>query len=184
MMNIFYGKRSERGSTLVEVVISMIILTVGLMAALSALTYGLLYSQEAEKKTQAKEIAASIVENIFAVRDIKSKDQLAISGWDAVQIKRDDNGGIFTDGWFPVREQPGQDGIYGTEDDSCPANQGCASAATIVPGYERNITISDLAENGVVRKRRIDVNVRYRATNSALRQETISTIIADLPRKE
>lgn len=184
MTNAYQANKSQQGSTLAEVSISIVVLSVGLLAMLSALTYALLYAQEAEKKTQAKEIAASIVENVFAIRDIKSKGDLALDGWEAVQVKRNGNEGIFIDGWFPVREQPGADGVYGTADDSCTNAQGCATAPTIVSGYERNIAISDLVENGVVRKRRVDVNVRYKGTGQSLRQETISTIIANLPRKD
>lgn len=172
----------ETGSTYIEVIISMVILTVGLLAMLSALTYALLYEREAEKKTQAKEIAGSIVENIFAIRDIQAQDNLAISGWDAVQIKQAGNTGIFVDGWFPVREAPGADGIYGTTDDSCAAGGTCTTAA-IVPGYERKIAITDVVENGIARKRRIDVTVRYRTIGTLFRQETLSTIIANLPMK-
>lgn len=175
-------RRRQSGSTLAEVVISIVILTVGLLGALSAMTYSLLYAQEAEKKTRAKEIAGSIVENIFAIRDLKSQENLAIDGWDAIQVKQTGNNGIFSSGWFPVREEPGSDGIYGTNDDSCAAGATC-SAPTLVSGYERSIIIKELTENGVVRKKRIEVSVRYRATNRALRQETISTIIANLPRE-
>lgn len=172
----------ESGSTLAEVILSIVILSVGLLGVLSAMTYALLYAQEAEKKTRAKEIAGSIVENIFAIRDLKSQEELAIDGWDAIQIKKTDNSGIFSSGWFPVREEPGADGIYGTNDDSCAAAATC-SAQTIVAGYERNIIIENIQENGSIRKKRIEVNVRYRATNRALRQETIATLIANLPRE-
>lgn len=181
--NAFIKKNNESGSTLLEVIISMVILTVGLLGMISAMSYAMLYAQEAEKKTRAKEIAASIVENIFAIRDLKPKSSLSISGWDNIQIKKDDNTGIFRADWFPVREEPGTDGIYGTTDDSCAADTTC-SAPTVVDGYERSIIIKGIEENGVVRKKRIDVSVRYRATNRAFRQETISTIVANLPREE
>jgi hypothetical protein len=83
-------------------------------------------------------------------------------------------------GWFPVRAGPGVDGIYGTTDDSCDAGGFCTSEP-VAAGYERNIAITDIVENGVVRKRHIEVNVRYRAIGGVYRQETISTIIANLP---
>jgi type II secretory pathway pseudopilin PulG len=172
--------KGEAGFSYIETIISMVILTVGLLAVLSAMTFALLYGQVAEKKTQAKEIASSIVENIFAVRDIQSQGGLAIDGWEAVQIKQTGNGGIFISGWFPVRAGPGVDGIYGTADDSCQAGGNCTSEP-VAEGYERNIAITNIVENGVVRKRLINVNVRYRAIGGVYRQETISKIIANLP---
>lgn len=171
---------SEAGFSYIETIISMVILTVGLLGALSGTTFSLLYAQQSEKKTRAKEIAGSIIENVFAIRDIQSQDGLAISGFDAVQIKSGDNAGIFMDGWFPVREGSGADGIYGTADDSCAAGASC-TGAPIVPGYDRKIEIIDIVENGVVRKRRINVSVRYRTNGLKTEQETISTIIANLP---
>jgi type II secretory pathway pseudopilin PulG len=172
--------KSEAGFSYIEVIISMVILTIGLLGALSGTTFALLYAQQTEKKTKAKETAGSIVENIFAIRDIQSQDGLAMSGFDAVQIKKTDNAGIFIEGWFPVREGPGADGIYGTADDSCAAGGSCTSA-TVVIGYDRKIEISDIVSAGVVRKRIINVTVRYRTRGSNYEQETISTIIANLP---
>lgn len=173
-------KNGEAGFSYVETIISMVILTVGLLAAMSAMTFALLYAQISEKKTQAKEVAGSILENVFAIRDIQSQGGLALSGWDAVQIKQGTNPGIFIGGWYPVRDAPGADGIYGTTDDSCAVGGTCSTAA-VVPGYERNIAINDIVENGVVRKRRITVTVRYRSTGGGYLQESLSTIIANLP---
>ena len=170
----------EAGFSYIETLISMVVLIIGLLGALSAMTFALLFAQVAEKKTQAKEIAGSYLENIFAIRDIQSQGDLAISGWDAMQIKAGENGGIFVGGWYPVRDAPGADGIYGTTDDSCAVGGTCTTAA-VVPGYERNINISDITENGVVRKRLITVEVRYRASGGVYRTETLSTIVANLP---
>ena len=174
------NKKGEAGFSYIETIVAMVILTVGLLATLSAMTYSVLYAQVAERKTMAKEIAISMIENIFAIRDIQSQGGLAMKGWDAIQIKQPTNSGIFTGGWFPVRDAPGADGIYGTDDDSC-AVGGTCTTANVVPGYERKIDIQDITESGVVRKRRITVTVRYRAVGGVYRQESISTIIANLP---
>lgn len=171
---------AEDGFTYVETIIAMLIVTVGLLATLSAITYALVYSQITEKKTQAKEISGSIVENIFAIRDIQSQGGLAMDGWESIQIKDSTNAGIFEGGWYPVRQAPGADGIYGTTDDSCAFGSSCGNIAEI-PGYERKISITNITENGVVRKRNIAVSVRYRAIGSITHEETISTIIGNLP---
>jgi type II secretory pathway pseudopilin PulG len=172
--------KSEAGFSYIEVIISMLIVTVGLLGALSGTTFALLYAQQTEKKTRAKETAGSIIENIFAIRDIQSQSGLAMNGFDAVQIKSGGNAGIFIDGWFPVRDGSGTDGIYGTTDDSCAASGNCTSAP-VVTGYDRKIEITDIVSAGIVRKRRVSVTVRYRVSAGMYEQETISTIIANLP---
>ena len=178
------GKRraSESGFTYIEVIISMIVMTVGILGAMSALTYSLLYMQESEKRTQAKQIADSTLETIFAVRDIRTVGALSIDSWNSIQNKASGNDGIFLPDWTPVRQSSGDDGIYGTDDDAC-AGDGSCSTSPIIQGYERKIEISDIVENGspVIRKRRIDVTIRYRVNNSNFRTEKVSTIISKLP---
>lgn len=178
----FKNKSGENGFTYVEVIISMVIMTVGILGAMSALTYSLVYMQIAERRTQAKQIAGATLETIFAVRDIQSADGIGIDGWDFIQNKATGNNGIFLTGWTPVRQSSGTDGIYGTADDACDVGQTCSTSPVIV-GYERQIEIKDIIENGssIVLKRRINVTVRYRVNGSNYYNETVSTIIANLP---
>lgn len=175
-------QKRENGFSLVETMIAMVILTIGLLGALSALTWGMIYVQEAEKKTQAKQIANSVIETIFAVRDMRTKNGIAINGWKTVQTTDNSSTGVFADGWYPVRENQGDDAIYGTADDSCPGNSSCNSNP-IVSGYDRKIEITDITQNNAVFKRQVDVTVRYYIGTLA-RQEKISTIIACLPRED
>jgi type IV pilus modification protein PilV len=175
-------QKRENGFSLVETIIAMVILTVGLLSALSALTWGIVYVQEAEKKTQAKQIANSIMETIFAVRDMRTKDGIAINGWKTVQNTTSDAAGVFASGWYPVRENQGADAIYGTTDDSCAASSGCNSNP-LVYGFDRKIDITDITQNNSVFKRQVDVTVRYYIGTIA-RQEKVSTIIACLPRED
>ena len=175
-------QKREGGFSLIETIIAMVILTVGLLGALSALTWGMIYVQEAEKRTQAKQIGNSIIETIFAVRDLRTKDGIAINGWKTVQTAGADSPGVFVDGWYPVRENQGADAIYGTADDSCAATSSCNSNP-IVTGFDRKIEITDITQNNAVFKRQIDVTVRY-FIGTITRQEKISTIIACLPRED
>lgn len=174
--------KSEGGFSLIETIIAMIILTVGLLGALSALTWGMVYVQEAEKRTQAKQIGNSILETIFAVRDMRTKDGIAINGWKTVQTTENSSAGVFVEGWYPVRENQGADAIYGTADDSCQASSGCNSNP-VVTGYYRKIEITDITQNNAVFKRQVDVTVRY-FIGTIARQEKVSTIIACLPRED
>ena len=180
------SKTNQSGFTYIETVISLVIITVGMLGAISALTWGVFYMQSAEKRTKAKEIANSTIESVFAVRDINSQEKnltgtIGFTGWNLIQTYNGTNTGVFANGWFPVRNTPGTDGLIGTIDDSCPAGSSCGGNAEI-PGYERQIVITDIVENGLVRKRQLTVSVRYNV-GTLQRIETISTIIANLPFK-
>jgi Tfp pilus assembly protein PilV len=187
-------KKREEGFSYVDVIIAIVILMVGILASAGALTANLVRSFETEKQVIAKQIALSTIESIFSARDI-ARDG-ALSGWNAignVGTNPDINGnpqGIFLNGWTPVREDLGWDGVAGTIDDACPAGDACRvpgrpdNNSPVIPGYERQIVITDLEDPDrpspphAIARRRIDVTVRY-YINQLQRQQTISTIIAN-----
>jgi Tfp pilus assembly protein PilV len=176
-------KKKQAGFSLIEAVISLTILLIGVLGTISALTMSQLYIMEAEKRSFSKEIARSTLETIFSLRDMLAFDPQSngtVYNWDSLQTV---NGsvGIFLSGWNPVRESPGADGIYGTADDACAGTGGCAgNTSAVMQGFERRIEFADITENGVVRKRRITVRVRY-FVGTVQREESESTIIANLP---
>lgn len=175
--------KRESGFTYIEVIISMVILVVGIVGALSAMTFAIVSVQGAEKKTKAKQIASSTIETIFAVRDMKDKG--SISSWHTIQIQNGSNNGIFVGNWTPVRESPGADGIYGTADDACPISTACVvngitNNSQVLLDYERKIDITDINENGAVRKRLINVTVKYYIGGLPL-SEKVSSLIANMP---
>lgn len=179
-------KKQQNGFSLVEVIIAMVILLVGILATISALSFSLFSIQDSEQRSMAKEITRSTLETIFSMRDLRAFNQQAgvpDYSWDLIKIKTASNTGIFPDGWNTVRENPGADGVFGTADDACaginPCAGGSANSNPVVAGYERKIEIDDIAEGNVVRKRRITVRVRYISGRLA-REENKSTIIADL----
>jgi prepilin-type N-terminal cleavage/methylation domain-containing protein len=175
----------EKGFSLIETIIALLILLVGILGALSAITSSMIFMQESENRTISKEYVRSSMETIFSIRDLLAFD--AQSGgtqysWTAIQSTT--NGGIFIDGWTPIRENPGLDGIFGTADDACPAPNPCTVGAysnnsQIFVGYERKIEVQDLPENGVVRKRLLTIRVRY-FSGVLQREQSQSTIIANL----
>lgn len=180
-------QKNQAGFSLIEAIIAMVILLVGILATISALSFSIFSIQDSEQRAVSKEITRSTLETVFSMRDLLAFNQQsggAAYNWDSIKIKNGSNGGIFTDGWNPIRESPGVDGIFGTDDDACAGPGDCGSGATIndsaiLPGYERKIEIDDIVENGVVRKRRITVRVRY-IIGQLQREESKSTIIADL----
>lgn len=181
-------KIKESGFSLVETVIALVILMIGILATITALSFSLLYVQETERSTYAREYARSTMETIFSIRDLQLFDAEGNNvtyNWDTLVVKKSGNSGIFTDGWTPIRENPGVDGIFGTADDTCAATGICGTGATantsaIVKGYQRKIEITDIVKNGNVKERFIIVRVKYMV---GLNQREIaeSTIVADLP---
>lgn len=179
--------KMEQGFSLIETVIALVVLLIGILATLSAISYGVLSMQESEKRVSAKEVARSTMETIFSIRDLQAFDPQngETYNFNALQVRNGNNGGIFLDNWTPIRENPGDDGIFGTDDDACAAANPCVvgtytNNSAIVPGLERKIEVFNITENNVVRKRRITVRVRY-YVGQLRREESQSTIVANLP---
>lgn len=187
-MTVKIMHNKQTGFSLIETMAAMVIMLIGMMATMSALSYGMLSMQESERRTLSKELVRSTMETIFSIRDMLAFDPQATGttyNWNTLQISNGSNGGIFVDGWTPVRESPGADGIFGTLDDTCAAGTSCVvngttNSSAVVPGVERKVEIYDIVENGAVRKRRFTVRVRY-FVGTIQREETQSTILAKLP---
>lgn len=175
----------EAGFSYLEVIIAVLILTVGIMAQLTALTFSMVRARDSEQRTTARQIANSTIESIFAARDLGSASGL--SNWDAVNLNTVNSAGIFISGWTPIREDAGIDGIQGTADDACSGGSTCVvggytNTSQVIRGFERQILITDIPEAGFnqVRKRRVEVKVRY-YIGQVLREETMATMVANLP---
>ncbi len=185
------GRRREDGFSYIDVMIAIVILLVGVMAMASTLTSNLLRSLDTEKRMIAKQVAVSTIESIISARDIARPNGL--KGWDSVgNVNKNVVGGvaqgIFLNGWGPIREDLGVDGVAGTGDDACPADSICNGSAVnnspILQGYERKIVISDISDPErptppfEVARRRVDVSVRF-YSNRLLREEVVSTLITN-----
>jgi type II secretory pathway pseudopilin PulG len=178
-------EKNQEGFSYIEVMCAIVILTVGILAQLSALSLSILRQREAEQQTTARQIGSSTLESIFAARDLGNAN--GIINWDSINTTDVNSAGLFLPGWCPIRQDSGKDGIQGTADDACAYNTNCAvtgytNTSPLVDGFERQIIISNVQENSVTnpKKRRIEVKIRY-YVGQLSRQETLSTIIADLP---
>jgi len=189
MLNI---KSREKGFSYIDVMIAIVILMVGILAMLSALTSNLIRSYETERRIIAKQLALSTIESIISAKEIEGP---GINGWNSLQNV---NGGmpigeegIFLTGYNPVRAESGSDGVAGTIDDACAGTGPCTNplsgkvnTSPLMEQYQREIEISDVpdperpAPDHPITRRRIDVNIRF-FVNQFTRQETVSTIIAN-----
>lgn len=174
----------EKGFTYIEVMCAIVILMVGILAQLSAISLSMLRQRESEKQTAARQLANSTLESIFAARDLGNTG--GISSFSAINNTATATpDGIFLAGWNPVREDSGEDGIHGTADDACAAATPCqvgsyTNNSAISTDFERRIVITDITEAGKVKKRRVEVTVRF-YVGQLQREQSLATIIADLP---
>lgn len=178
---------NQAGFSYIDVMIAIVILLVGILSMLSALTANIVRSVEAEKMVVAKQLALSTIESIISAKEIRRPG--VIDGWDSLRnTTAIPAGGIFLPGSNPVRENMGWDGVAGTIDDACPAGGHCmvtgrpVNDSPVVNGYMREIVITDVADPERpspphrIRRRRIDVHIDY-FVSQAPRRETASTIV-------
>ena len=182
-------KNNEKGFTYIEVIVAILIMTIGVLSLLSAISYAVLREREAEQRNTARQLTNAAMESIFAVRDLQqlslaNRVATAIANWDAVANVGATPQGIFLTGYNPIRQDSGFDGIEGTADDACAAGASCVvggniNASAVIVGYDRQIIITNILEpNSTVSNRRnVVINVRY-TVGQSVRVETVSTIVS------
>lgn len=160
--------RSESGVTILEMVVAMLILTVGLLGLAAAIGYAVTVSNKGRNLTNSKLLVVSLLEQMETLRNTKELTFGQIANQGSV-----DNAGAtrsfdgFPTGFLTVSLNPGPDGIFGTNDDFInpgPDNiYGTADDFTdptwAVGQYERQITITQLGGNPNLK--RIQVTLRY-----------------------
>lgn len=158
--------RSEAGVTILEMVVAMLILTVGLLGLAASIGYAVTVSNKGRNLTNSKLLVVSLLEQMETLRNT---EQLTF-GQIANQGSVDNTAAIkvfigFPTAFQPLSINPGPDGIFGTSDDLIspgPDNIYGTSDDIVdntwaVPGYQRQITITNLSAN----LKRIQVTLRY-----------------------
>lgn len=164
--------RRESGFSLIEVMISIVILTIGLVSILGVFSLAMASTQSAQDDMIAKQEATEAIESVFTARNT------AQISWDALQNTPT---GIFVQNFQPILWQ-GADGIAGTGDDgpdpdpNCPGPSQCLK----MPGPDGQLGTADdiyLPLNNFQRQIAItpllDVNNN---TYSSLRQITVTVL--------
>ncbi|HEY4841144.1 MAG TPA: prepilin-type N-terminal cleavage/methylation domain-containing protein [Terriglobales bacterium] len=154
-------RKAEAGFSLLEVVISMAILTVGMVSLLGVFGLAMATTQTSQQDMIAKQLANEAYESIMTARNTSQMN------WDNIQNVNSTNCpetgaascGIFLSGLQPMYNS-GADGIFGTADDAAsgeetiqdPGPDGVFQTAddTFIPltGYQRQITILPLYDSG------------------------------------
>lgn len=152
---------------MIEVVISMAILTIGLVSLLGVFGIAMASTQDSQQDMIAKQLANEALESVVTARNTS---QLQWS-----DIQNASNGGIFLDGYQHVYKagadgimgtvddvaagyqtitEPGPDGIYGTSDD----------IQLPMSNYQRQIDIEPVTDangNTVASLRAVNITIQY-----------------------
>ena len=161
------ARKSERGFSLLEVIISMVILTIGLLSLLGVFGIAMAATQDSQQDMIAKQLANEALESIVTARNTSQKQ------W--IDIQNTADGGIFLNGYQPIYNS-GADGIMGTVDDATagyqtlqePGPDGLYNTADDVglplSNYQRQIQIQQVTDAGgnvVATLRAVNITVRY-----------------------
>ena len=159
-------RRSEGGFSLLEMVVAMVIVTIGLLGVASAISYAMIASNRGRGITNAKMLVVSILEQMETLRDT---GQLHFNEISNSQVQGSNFTGFVSD-WQQVSTIPGPDGIFGTADDfKSPGANGIYGDSddnnndlTLARPYvTRKIAITTVADNDYLKK--ITVTLRYQS---------------------
>jgi type II secretory pathway pseudopilin PulG len=171
-LNMRARMHAESGVTLLEMVIALLILTVGLLSVAGAISYSLAVSNRGRGITNAKYLITSMLEQIETARNAKDLTFGQISNTGSV----DDTGGArvfagFPTGFIQVSRNPGPDGIFGTGDDllvAQPDGTYVTDNTLAIPGFTRQVQITFLGGNTNLKK--IQVTLKYPGMNGKQEQ--------------
>lgn len=157
------GGTNEIGFSLIEVLISMLVLTTGLLGLLGSLGAAMAATQNSQQLSIAKQLANEALESILTARTTAQVQWAQIANG---TCSVGQNCGIFLSNAQPINN-PGVDGIIGTSDDAAagaeilespgpsgiiltPAGQPCASpdVCTSLANFTRTISISQYTGSG------------------------------------
>jgi prepilin-type N-terminal cleavage/methylation domain-containing protein len=168
--------RSEKGFTMVEMVVAMVILLVGLLGIVAAIGYSLMVTNSGRNVTNTKLLVVSILEQMETLRNTGqlTYGQIANQGQvDLKGAKHTFNG--FPSEFQPVSLNPGPDGIYGTDDDLLDAgsdgiygtSDDFTNPALARVGFTRQILITPLSPN----LKQVSVTLNYPGPNGSMRKQ-------------
>ena len=168
------AKSSEQGFSLLEMVVAMVILTIGLLGVASAISYALMASNRGRGITNSKMLVVSILEQMETLRNTRELTFEEISN--TQQPGSTFTGFPYADGVFrPVSTVPGADGIFGTADD---LRVGSTDDLTLArPGVSRQIKITTFASNPYLKK--IEVTLRYSPNGGETKELTGISYLQD-----
>ncbi|MBK9156222.1 MAG: hypothetical protein IPM25_18780 [Chloracidobacterium sp.] len=174
---------SSAGFSYIDVMIAIVILTVGILALLSGISAAVVQSRGQEAQLNAKQVAASTMESIMSLKETDPNRLGWITVGNVGTNPDPETGqfrGIFLNGERVVRTGAGPDEVLGTADDE----------GAIIPNLTRQIEIIDQCDPDrpsyncptpgplAVRIRTVRVTVTY-LIGQVRRQEVLTTVLSD-----
>jgi prepilin-type N-terminal cleavage/methylation domain-containing protein len=188
-------KQAAQGFTLIEVMIAIVVMSIGMLAVVASIATAVATTQSAQEDLIARQKALEALESIYTARN---SQQVAFTA-----INNTGSGGIFLSGAQPLL-CAGPDGLVGTTDDvACTTSGGvtCPNSGAecwVTPGpdgvlgtgddvtmslsnFKRTITISQvLLSSGAVNDNMMAVSVAVSYTKDGLpaRTYTVNGLIS------
>ena len=179
--------KSNAGFSYIDVMVALVIMMVGILGLLSALSVSMIQASGQEQQLNAKQYGTSAMESIMSAKETapKALDPTPL-GWSSVGnvgSNIDAGGvarGVFVTGVQSVLANAGPDEIIGTADD----------AGAVIPGLTRQIVITDLCDpdrpsvacptpgSFPVRNRQVTITINY-FSGTLARQEVLRTVLTD-----
>lgn len=156
----------EAGVTILEIALSTLVLTVGLLALAASIGYAIAVSNKGRNLTNTKLVAVSMLEQMETLRNTGRLTFGQIANVGAV-----DNTGApvtfagFPTGFQPVSINPGPDGIFGTQDDLIDPVTTQSQPTWAMSGCSREIVITNLSST----LKRIQVTLQYQDSGGQTR---------------
>ena len=174
------GRSGQQGFTLIEVMISMVVLTIGMVSLLGVMGLAMTFTQGSQDLAVSKQLANEALEGILTARETSNIP------WSSIQ--NTGAGGIFLPG-LQVIYNSGADGIVGTADDAAsgqqtlqlPGPDGIFGTGDDVflplSNYKRQIDIEPVTVNGntLTNLRSVTITVQYQSPKFKVPQNYILT---------
>ena len=156
----------EAGITILEIALSTLVLTVGLLALAASIGYAIAVSNKGRNLTNTKLVAVSMLEQMETLRNTGRLTFGQIANVGDV----DNSGAIgsfagFPTGFQPVSINPGPDGIFGTQDDLIDPATNQTQPTWAMTGCSREIVITNLS----IALKRIQVTLQYQDSGGQTR---------------
>jgi len=189
-------KKAEGGFSLLEVVISMAVLTIGLVSLLGVFGLAMASTQTSQQDMIAKQLANEALESVITARNTSQLtwDDIQNSGSTNCSVTGASSCGIFLVGAQSIYNA-GADGIFGTSDDSAaglavlrePGPDGIYGNTNdvLIPltGYNRTTVFSALYDaqgNLVPTLRAVTITIQYTTSQARLQKSyTLNSYISE-----
>ena len=135
-----HARRNESGFTLIEVMIAIVVMSVGLLAVIASFATAIAATQSAEEDLIARQKVLDAMESIYTARNAQQIPFASVANVSA--------GGIFLDGPQQLK-CAGPDGLVGTGDDvACTTQAGAAcpdngAECMVLPGPDGILGTAD-----------------------------------------